>query len=599
MGVGAIGHTGGLRKWPSVLAILQAQKEGGITMEKPWLKFYEPHVPEFIDYPQTVMPAVLEETARKYPNHTALIFKGAKLTFREYNQSVDRFAAALQKLGVKKGDRVAIHLPNCPQFPITYYAILRIGGIAVPCNPIYTAREMRYQLSDSGAEVIVALSAMYPVIQKIRAETQLQHVVVAKIKTYFPPLLRVLFTLLMEKKMGHKADISGDANTYWFQDVLADAPAKPTPVEVGMGDTAVLMYTGGTTGISKGAQLTHKNILVNAVQCQVWINGEEAQDVSMTALPLYHSYAMTTCMNLGTLIASTLLLIPDPRDLEDVLQSITKHKPTQYPGVPAMYIAINNYPDLSKYDVSSINACISGAAPLPVEVQQRFQELTGARLVEGYGLSEASPVTHGNPVFGENRVGTIGLPWPDTEVKIVDAATGEKVMGVGEEGELCIRGPQVMKGYWNMPTETANALRPDPEGGGPWLHTGDIAVMDEDGYFKIVDRKKDMILSAGGYNIYPREVEDVLYEHASVREAAAVGVPVKGKGERVKVYIVLKEGETATEEEIIAFCRENLAPYKVPKFVEFRDDLPKTMLGKVLRRVLAEEEKKKQVEAEQ
>jgi long-chain acyl-CoA synthetase len=562
--------------------------------EKPWLKFYEPHVPEHIDYPQTTMPAVLEETARKYPDNTALIFKGAKVTFREYNEAVDRFAAVLQGLGVKKGDRVAIHLPNCPQFPIAFYAVLRIGGIVVPCNPLYTAREMTHQLNDSGAEVIVTLSAMYPLIKQIRANTKLRHVIVAKIKTYFPPILKLLFTLLMEKKTGHKADISGDANAYWFTDVLAQAPSNPQPVAVTWDDTAVLMYTGGTTGVSKGAQLAHKNILVNAAQCKLWLNAQEAQDVSMTALPLYHSYAMTTCMNLCTLIGGAMLLIPDPRDLEDVLKSITQHKPTMYPGVPAMYNAINNYPDLSKYDVSSIRACVSGAAGLPVEVQQRFQQLTGARLVEGYGLSEASPVTHANPIFGESRIGTIGLPWPDTEVRIVDTATGEKVLDVGEEGELCIRGPQVMKGYWNLPTETANTLRPDPEGGGPWLHTGDVAVMDADGYFKIVDRKKDMILGAGGYNIYPREVEDVLYEHPKVLEAAAIGVPLEGKGERVKIFVVLKPGETATEEEMLAFCKENLAPYKVPKFVEFRAELPKSTVGKILRRVLMEEDRKKQ-----
>ncbi|UCC61954.1 MAG: long-chain fatty acid--CoA ligase [Anaerolineae bacterium] len=558
--------------------------------EKPWLEFYEPHVPEHIDYPQTVMPAVLEETARKYPGGTALIFRDAKITFREYNEAVDRLAAALQGLGVKKGDRVAIHLPNCPQFPIAYYAVLRIGGIVVPCNPIYTSREMRHQLKDSGASVIITLSAMYPIIKQIRAETDLRHVIVAKIKTYFPPIVRLIFTLLMEKKMGHKADISGDANTYWFTDVLAGAPAKPQAVEITRDDTAVLMYTGGTTGVSKGAQLTHKNILVNAVQCKAWVNPEEGQDVAMTALPLYHSYAMTTCMNLSTLVGGTMVLIPDPRNLEDVLGNITKHKPTMYPGVPAMYVAILNYPDLGKYDVSSIEAGVSGAAGLPVEVQQRFQELTGARLVEGYGLSEASPVTHANPVFGENRVGTIGVPWPDTEVKIVDSVTGEKVLGVGEEGELCIRGPQVMKGYWNMPTETANTLRPDPAGGEPWLYTGDIATMDEDGYFRIVDRKKDMILGAGGYNIYPREVEDVLYEHPKVLEAAVIGVPVEGKGERVKVFVVLKPGETATEEEIIAFCRDNLAPYKVPRFVEFKDQLPKSAVGKILRRELKQSE---------
>ncbi len=556
-------------------------------MEKPWLKFYEPHVPEHIDYPETVMPAALEATARKYPDHTALIFNNAKIAFREYNEAVDRFAAALQGLGVKKGDRVAIHLLNCPQFPIAYYAVLRIGGIVVPCNPVYTAREMRHQLKDSGAEVMVTLSLMYPIIKQIRAETELRHVIVANIKTYLPPLLRVLFTLLKEKKGGHRVDISGDANTYWFTDLLAQAPAKPQPVELTWDDTAVLMYTGGTTGVSKGAQLTHQNILANAYQCKVWINAGEAEDISLTALPLYHSFAMTTCMNMDTLVGAAMLLIPNPRDLEDVLKNITKHKPTFYPGVPAMYVAINNYPDLSKYDVGSIKACVSGAAGLPVEVQKRFQELTGARLAEGYGLSEASPVTHANPVFGDNRVGTIGVPWPDTEVKIVDIETGEQVLGVGEAGELCIRGPQVMTGYWNMPEETANTLR---EG---WLYTGDIAVMDEDGYFKIVDRKKDMILGAGGFNIYPREIEDVLYEHPKVLEVAAAGIPVEGKGERVKAYVVLKEGETATEEEIIAFCRENLAPYKVPKFVEFRTDLPKTMVGKILRRVLVEEDKKK------
>jgi long-chain acyl-CoA synthetase len=500
---------------------------------------------------------------------------------------VDRFAAALQGLGVKKGDRVAVHLLNCPQFPIAYYATLRIGGIVVPCNPVYTAREMRHQLKDSGAEVIVTLSLMYPIIKQIRAETELRYVIVANIKTYLPPLLRVLFTLFKEKKGGHRVDISADVNTHWFTDLLAKGPAKPQPVELSWDDTAVLMYTGGTTGVSKGAELTHKNILVNAYQCKVWIKAGEAEDVSLTALPLYHSFAMTTCMNMDTLIGAAMLLIPDPRDLDDVLKNITKHKPTFYPGVPAMYVAINNHPDLSKYDVSSIKACVSGAAGLPVEVQKRFQELTGAKLVEGYGLSEATPVTHANPVYGDNRVGTIGVPWPDTDVKIVDAETGEKELGIGEAGELCIRGPQVMKGYWNMPEETANTLR---EG---WLHTGDIAVMDEDGYFKIVDRKKDMILGAGGYNIYPREIEDVLYEHPKVLEVAAAGVPVAGKGERVKVYVVLKEGQTATEEEIIEFCRENLAPYKVPKFVEFRTELPKTIVGKILRRVLVEEDKKK------
>jgi long-chain acyl-CoA synthetase len=564
--------------------------------EKPWLKFYEPHVPEHIDYPQTTLPAALEETAHRYPDLPALIFKDKRISYREYNQTVDRFAAALQGLGVEQGDRVAIHLPNCPQFPISYYAVLRTGGIVVPCNPIYTARELKHQLVDSGAEVIITLSAMYPLIRQIRADTSLRHVVVAKVKTYFPPLLKLLFTLLLEKKGGHRVDISADPNTHWFGDLLAQAPARPRPVEMTWDDTAVLMYTGGTTGVSKGAQLTHKNIYVNAFQVKTWVNAAEGQESTLTALPLYHSYAMTCCMNVGAVTAGTAILIVDPRDTDDILKSIHKYRPSYYPGVPAMYVAINNHPEASKYDLTALKVCNSGAAPLPVEVQQRFQELTGARLIEGYGLSEATPVTHTNPAYGESRIG-IGLPYPDTEVKIVDPVTGEKEVGVGEVGELCIRGPQVMKGYWQMPTETANTLRVHPEGGDPWLHTGDLARMDEDGYFQIVDRKKDMILGAGGYNVYPREIEDVLYEHPKVLEAAAVGIPVPDKGERIKVFVSLKEGETATEEEIIAFCRENLAPYKIPRSVEFRDELPKSLVGKVLRRALAEEEAKKQAES--
>jgi len=558
-------------------------------MEKPWLNFYEQGVPATIDYPDTNMSEVLADTARKHPDHTATLFKGAKLTYDELNELVDKFAAGLQQLGVKKGDRVAVHLPNCPQFPISYYAILRAGGIVVPCNPTYVAREMEHQLSDSGAEVIVTLSAFYPLVKQIRDKTKLRHVVVAQIKTYLPGLLRFLFTLAKEKKEGHAVDISGDANTCWFQDVLASAPAKPTPVDLDGDDTAVLVYTGGTTGVSKGAELTHKNILVNAVQCKHWLKTPEATEVILTTLPLFHSYGMTTCMNTSVYSANSMILVPNPRDLKDVLETINKYHPTIYPGVPAMYVAINNDPGVlaGKYNVKSIRACVSGAAGLPVEVQKTFEEITGGKLVEGYGLSEATPVTHANPIFGENRVGTIGVPWPDTDAVIMDLETSEKALPPGEIGELCIRGPQVMKGYWNMPGETSETLK------GGWLHTGDIAKMDEDGYFQIVDRKKDMILGAGGFNIYPREIEDVLYEHPKVKEVAAAGIPVAEKGERVKVYIVLKEGETATEEEIIQFCRENMAPYKVPKFVEFRTELPKTMVGKILRRVLVEEDKKK------
>lgn len=570
-------------------------------MEKPWLKEYDSGVPATIDYPKVPLHQFLLDTAAKYPDKPALVFGNvveplgnalmdAPMTYGRLLELTQRFAAALQKLGVQKGDRVAVHLPNSPQFVIAYYATLMCGGIVVPCNPQYVPREIKHQLSDSGAKVAVTLSLTYPIVKQVRAETQLEHVVVTNIKEYFPGLLKFLFTVAKEKKEGHSQDISGDANTSWFQDLLAQAPAKPQPVEVTPEDTAVLMYTGGTTGVSKGAQLTHRNLVANALQVRWWMfDSKEGQEVMMTALPLFHSYSMTVCMNQTIYLGGKMILIANPRVLDHVLKSISKHKPTLFPGVPAMYVAVTNHPAVGQHDVSSIRACISGAAGLPPEVQQGFEKLTGGKLVEGYGLSEASPVTHCNPIYGKRKEGSwIGVPMPDTEAKLVDEETGEQTLGVGEIGELCIRGPQVMKGYWNMPTETANSLR------NGWLYTGDMARMDSDGFFQIVDRKKDMILGTGGYNIYPREVEDVLYEHPKVLEAAVAGVPLAAeKGERVKAYIVLKKGETATSEEIIEYCRENLAYYKVPKFVEFRDELPKTMVGKILRRVLVEEELKR------
>ena len=577
-------------------------------MERPWLKEYDSGVPSTIDYPKVPVHQFLLDTAAKYPDKPAMVFGNvveplggalmdATMSYGQLLQLTLRFTAALQKLGVQKGDRVAVHLPNCPQFVIAYYATLMAGGIVVPCNPQYTPRELKHQFSDSGAKVAVTLSLTYPLVKQVRGDTQLEHVVVANIKEYFPGLLKFLFSVAKEKKEGHFQDISGDANTYWFQDLLAQTSAKPQPVAVTPEDTGVLMYTGGTTGVSKGAQLTHRNLVANALQVRWWMSdSKEGQEVMMSALPLYHSYAMTVCMNQTIYLAGMMILIPNPRILDHVLKSINKHRPTLFPGVPAMYVSITNHPDVGKYDVSSIRACVSGAAGLPPEVQQGFEKLTGAKLVEGYGLSESTPVTHVNPIYGKRKEGSwIGVPISDTDSMITDLETGETVLGSGDIGELCIQGPQVMKGYWNMPTETSNVLREHPAlGPGVWLHTGDIARMDTDGFFQIVDRKKDMILGTGGYNIYPREVEDVLYEHPKVLEAAVAGVPVgTERGERVKAYVVLKPGETATEQEIIDYCRENLAPYKVPKFVEFRSELPKTMVGKILRRVLIEEEMKR------
>lgn len=570
-------------------------------MEKVWLKEYEKDVPATIDYPKVPAHRFLEDSAAKYPDKTALIYGNvveplggrlmdATMSYGRLLELTRRFAAILQSLGVKKGDRVAIHLPNCPQFVIAYYATHMAGGIVVPCNPQYTPREMKHQLSDSGAKIAVTLSLTYPIIKQIRAETPLETVIVANVKEYFPGLLKFLFTVAKEKKEGHFQDLSGDANTYWFQDLLAKAPAQPQPVEVTPEDTAVLMYTGGTTGVSKGAQLTHRNLIANTLQVRSWMPSlGPGKEIMLTSLPLFHSFGMTVCMNLAMYMGGAMIRIPNPRILEHTLKSINKHKPTVFPGVPALYVSLTNRPDIQEYDVSSIKACISGAAGLPAEVQEAFEKLTGGKLVEGYGLSEATPVTHCNPIYGKRKQGSwIGLPMPDTLATIMDLETGEKELGPGDIGELCIQGPQVMKGYWNMPTETANSLRDG------WLHTGDIARMDTDGFFQIVDRKKDMILGTGGFNIYPRDVEEVLYEHPKIMEAAVAGIPVGAeKGERVKAYVVLKPGETATEEEIIDYCRKNLAPYKVPKFVEFRTDLPKTMVGKILRRVLIEEELKR------
>lgn len=571
-------------------------------MDKVWLKEYDEGVPATIDYPPVPMHQIFLDTTAKYPDQPALIFGNvveklggrlmdATMTYGQLLELTRRFAAALQQLGVKKGDRVAVHLPNCPQFAIAYYATLMVGGVVVPCNPQYVARELRHQLADSGAKVVITLSLTYPIIKQVRPEVPgIEHVIVVSIKEYFPGLLKLLFTLAVEKKEGHFQDISGDANTSWFQDQLKASSGQPQPVAVSPEDTAVLMYTGGTTGVSKGAQLTHRNVVANCLQVRSWMPKlAPAKENVLTALPLFHSFGMTVCMNLAVYMAATMILIPNPRVREHVLKSINKHKPTIFPGAPAMYVSITSHPDVGQYDISTIKACISGAAGLPPEVQEAFERLTGGKLVEGYGLSEATPVTHCNPIYGKRKEGSwIGLPMPDTLATIMDLETGEHELEPGEIGELCIRGPQVMKGYWNMPTETANSLRDG------WLHTGDIARMDVDGFFQIVDRKKDMILGTGGFNIYPREVEDVLYEHPKILEAAVAGIPIgTEKGERVKAYVVLKPGETATEEEIIEYCRQNLAPYKVPKFVEFRAELPKTMVGKILRRLLVEEEIKR------
>jgi long-chain acyl-CoA synthetase len=565
-------------------------------MEKPWLKHYDEGVPATIDYPRLPVDQLLTGTATRHPDHPAVIFGAAvgsrvmdaQLTYRQLDDAVNRFAAGLQAMGVKKGDRVAIMLPNCPQFIIAAYATWRVGGIVVCCNPLYVAREVEHLVNDSGTETFVVMSSLYDRVRSVRADTGLKRVIVTNIKEYFPGLLKFLFTLTKEKKEGHKVDISGDADTYWFQDVMRDAPARPTPAEIAPEEVATLIYTGGTTGGPKGAQLTHLNLVSNAVTLNVWGKSKAAEDVVIAVMPYFHTYGLTAGMNTPIFNALTIVQIPNPRDMVHVLKSIEQHRASFYPGVPTMFVGFNNFPDRDKYDLSSLRFAVSAAAPLAPEVQQSFEAITGGKMVEAYGLTETSPAATMDPI-DHPRAHSIGVPLPDTDVKIVDTETGTRELLVGEIGEIIIKGPQVMKGYWNLPTETANALRVGPDGQPGWFYSGDIGYMDQDGYFHIADRKKDMII-AGGYNIYPADVEAVLFEHPKVKEAAVIGVPDERRGETVKAFIVLKEGETATADEIIAFCREQMAAYRTPRIVEFRTDLPKSILGKVLRRELREED---------
>jgi long-chain acyl-CoA synthetase len=553
-----------------------------------YAKGYDTEVPVSIEYPRVALHELLDDAAETYPGSTATIFFNAKRSYASLLRDAKRFSAGLRSLGVKAGDRVAIDLPNCPQFVIAYFGALRIGAVVVPCNPLYTPPELRHQLADAGAETIVVLSRVYPAVKAAREGTRIRNVIVTNIKEEMPPVLRTLFTFAKEKKDGHRQAFAGDPGAIAFRKVLGlkgdDSAATVDPDSV-----AVLQYTGGTTGTSKGAMLSHRALVANALQCKAWFGPalKDGEDAVMAVMPLFHIYGLTTVLNFAIQSGAAVVLEP-ALDLEHVLKDTQTHRPRLFHGAPRIYNAINNSPLATKYDLRSIRACISGSAPLLLETAKRFRELTGANLVEGYGLTEASPVTHCNPVLdpAKNRIGTIGLPFPDTECRLVDIETGERDVAPGEPGELLIRGPQLMDGYYNKPEETAQTLRDG------WLHTGDIATVDADGYVAIVDRKKEMII-VSGYNVYPREVEEVLAKHPAVLEGAAIGVPHPIKGEEVKAFVVMKPGQTATADELIAFCREQLAPFKVPKAIEFRDALPKTLIGKVLRRQLAEEEKKK------
>jgi long-chain acyl-CoA synthetase len=557
--------------------------------DQPWLNHYDEGVPHHIDYPAVPLFALLEQTAQKYPETPCTIFKGAKITYREMNDLTDRLAAGLAELGIKKGDRVGLFMPNTPQFVIAYFAILKLGAVVVATNPLYSPREIEHQVNDAGIEVMIVMSNFYNLIKQVQPKTKIQKIVVTNLKEALPPVLSFLFTLTKEKQGGFRVQLA--ENDIWMQDLINRHKAEDRPkVDVGPDDTALFQYSGGTTGISKGAVAMHRNLVANALQIRLWnTSAVDGNEVVLMAIPLFHVYGMVAGMLFAVYSGASMVMIPNPRDLEDVLTNIQKYKATIFPGVPTLYNAINNHPDVlaGKYNLGTIKACISGSAPLMRDTKEKFEAVTGGKVFEGYGLSEAPTATHCNPLFGENRTGSIGLPLPDVDCRIISLDDEVTVLPVGEIGELVIKGPQVFKGYHNMPTETTNALRDG------WLYTGDIARMDEEGYFYIVDRKKELI-KPGGYQVWPREVEEVISDNPKVLEVGVAGIPDPYRGETVKAWVVVKPGETMTEDEVKAWCKDRLAKFKVPTHIEFRTELPKTTVGKVLRRELVREHKEKE-----
>ncbi|CAM3939950.1 long-chain fatty acid--CoA ligase [Cohnella lubricantis] len=552
---------------------------------KPWLQQYPAEVPPTYTYPLQNLASFLLDAAANNPQGTAIDFMGFRMTYRQLLASTRRFANALLRQGVRKGERVAIMLPNCPQTIIAHYGALMMGAVVVMTNPMYMPRELEHQLEDSGATTIVVLDQLLERVRKSTERHPLARIIVTAIRDYLPFPKNVLFDLKMRKD-GQRPKIEYGGPVLSFRELLKGASEEPVEAIIDpMNDLALIQYTGGTTGLAKGVMLTHHNLVANAIQCRLWFyKAENNKETFLAALPFFHVFGLTVLLHLGIYSAGTLVLLPR-FEIGQVLRTIHGKRPTVFPGAPTMYIAIINHPDVGKYDLSSINICISGAAPLPQNVQERFEALTGGRLIEGYGLTEASPVTHANNIWEKRKNGSIGLPFPDTDARIVHPDTFEDAEP-GEIGELAVRGPQVMKGYWNRPEETARVLQDG------WLLTGDLGSIDEEGFTYIIDRRKDLII-AGGYNIYPREVEEVLFEHPAVEEAAVAGVVDPYRGETVKAYIVLRKGATAGADEMKQWCKERLAAYKVPKIIEFREALPKTMAGKVLRRKLIEEEEEK------
>jgi len=563
-----------------------------MTAVKRWLAKYDPDVaPSVAPYPDRTLLDYLADLARDRGDEPALLFKGASMSYAELESQSDACAAALAALGVRPGDRIALLLPNCPQFLVAEFGVWKAGGIVVALNPIYTERELEAALTLYGASLVIALTPFYERVKNLQARTPVRRVIATSIKEYLPAVLRVLFTLFKEKKDGHRIAIASD--DLWFQALLRAHRSSPRPaVTVRPDDRAVILSSGGTTGTPKGVVGLHRHYVAAGRQLHAWIKSALAgRDVVMLPLPLFHVYANVGVQPLALLAAAPLSLVPNPRDVGDLLKTIQQVKPTFFNGIPTLYTAILNHPKVrtGKVDLSSIKLCFSGAAALMAETKRRFEEATGARIVEGYSLTEGMMACCLNPVKGTNKIGSIGLPLPDVEARIVDAEQGTREMAPGEVGELIMRAPQHMSEYWNNPGETSEVLRTHGEGG-PWVHTGDLAYMDDEGFIFLVDRKKDM-MKTSGFQVWPREIEEVLATHPAVMEVSIAGVPDATKGEVPRAWVVLKEGHSATEGELRAYCRERLAPYKVPAKVEFRKDLPKTMVGKVLRRMLVAEAK--------
>jgi len=554
--------------------------------DKPWLAHYEKGVPEKIEYEEICLPEILEKTTSRYPDKMALLFQGYKMNYRQLNDMVNSFANCLYDLGIRKGDSVAILLPNLIPCVVSYYAILKIGGITVMNNPLYSDRELEHQFNDSGAKILITLDLLGNRMIDLRPKTGIKQIIYTSIGDYLPFPKNFLFPLVGKRKK-LAADVKPAEHVYKWKDILATRSPTAPGIELSFDDVAMYQYTGGTTGVSKGVILSHGNLSKQVQQIGAWFPTFNSDEVMLGALPFFHVFGLSTAMNLAIYLGWGNILVPKPQP-EPLLETIRKFKPTFAPLVPTMYIGMLNHPDTKKTAMTCIKGCFSGSAPLPIEVIRDFEKMTQAVIVEGYGLTESTPVTHVNPFAGGKRkVGSIGLPISDTECRIVDLEHGNTDLPVGETGELLIKGPQVMQGYWNKPEETAETLT------NGWLHTGDIAKMDEEGYFYIVDRKKDMILS-GGLNVYPRDIEEVFYENPKIQEACAIGIPHPTRGEAVKVFVVLKEGGAATAEELIDFCKPRLAKFKLPAEIEFRDELPKTNVGKILRKDLKAEELAKQ-----